>query len=241
MSRSDRLSSTLLACSMTPRSGRKYLDDLAAAKTAVDTHNEILYSEAKWSLLEGDVDAARALLESCPSDYKQTARYAKQCAEYERLRHKGLILSSDSEVKDLLSDVLGLDRSSLVLARYADRLARGGYNRRCLEAVTLSTVDAACSVARFSQGHTHLFRLHAEAQTPAPERIVFRIALALERCGGVAKCIRASRRGDRDGEEEEEEEEDPSKEEKKERRSACCHDADETATAMDEEEETHGD
>lgn len=232
MSRSDRLSSTLLACSMTPRSGKRYLEELAEAKARVDAQNERMYAEAKWSLLNGDVDSARVLLATCPSSYKRVGRYSRQCEEYDRLREEGVITSRKSgDVRSYLSDLLGEEESSLEVAKYADRLSKGGYNKKSLEAVTLLKAEAVSDLASFSQGHKDLFLLHVDKESPLWERVFVHSVRVLEKCGGVVKCFHSVKA-------EMDQREEWGKEARKRR--AFLPDEDETANA-EEEEETMGD
>lgn len=190
-SRSDRLTQTLTACSTTPRSGRKYLEELA--RMISPDPNEYLYTEAKLALVEQDVDAARALLDSCPAGYKRVSKYRKQCTLYTNMCDKGLVHRGRThDLRACLAELCEEDAASLSVGRYTDALARQGYTAAVVRDVNMATMHAVMDAAQMQRGHRQLIEARAEAQTPAVEWVFWKVIASAERCLGVARCLQTA-------------------------------------------------
>lgn len=187
-SRPLRIQTTLTSSSLTPRSAQNYLAYLATLQNP--SNNEILYTEAKLALGEGDTDIARGLFDQCPVEYKRVKRYMKQLDTYDALCTRGIIDRRDAlEVRIFLADILGEETTGSNVVRYADLLLHHGYNRRSLDALTMSSMECCMTHATMTDGHRCLFEAAIIKQTPLLERVFMTTIRAVERCGRVAKCI----------------------------------------------------
>ena len=179
----------LMSTSMTPRSAQDYLAYLATLPNP--SSDEILYTSAKLALGEGDTAAARTLLDQCPREYRRVKRYTKQLDTYDALCTRGLIERRDSlDVCAFLADVLGEDASNPDVVRYADALRRHGYNLRSLNALTLASAERCMERAAMTDGHRCLFEEAVARNTPCGEYAFMTMLRALERCAGVATCLK---------------------------------------------------
>ena len=189
MPHSSRMKTTLTSASMTPRSAQRYLAHLSTLPNP--TNHEVLYTEAQLALGEGDTTTARTLFELCPSDYKRVKRYIAQLDTYDALCTHGVIDRRDTlDVRVFLADIIGEESTSTNVVRYADALLQHGYNRRSLDALTMSTMDRCMEHGSMSDGHRCLFEDAIGRRTPCLEYAFMTTLRALERCGGLAKCIK---------------------------------------------------
>ena len=204
MCRHERIRATLTASSTTPRSGRKYLDELRNL-------HEILYTEAKLALAAGDTRTAIELLDQCPPGYGNARRYRAQIATYDALCTNGVLERKETaDVRAYLSAVLGEDAGATCVVRYADNLTHHGYNLRSLRALTLRGVHTAMDRAEMSDGHRVLFEADATERTPLLERVLATALRAAERCGvtkrdvvAAVTTVLANAKEEDDGDEEE--------------------------------------
>lgn len=188
---SYRIQTTLTSSSMTPRSAQNYLAYLATLHNPPS--DEILYTEAKLALGEGDTDTARTLFDQCPVEYKRIKRYMKQLDTYDALCRRGVIDRRDTlDVRVFVADILGEETTGSNVVRYADLLLHNGYNRRSLDALTMSSMECCMEHAEMNDGHRCLFEAAITKRTPCFERAFMTTLRALERCGRVVKCIKSN-------------------------------------------------
>ena len=174
---------------MTPRTARNYLAYLTTQQQP--PNDEILYTEAKLAMGEGNTSLARTLFDQCPVEYKRVRRYMKQLDTYDTLCTHGIINRRDTlDVRMFLADILGEDQNGANVVRYADSLARHGYNRRSLDALTMTSMDRCMEHASMTDGHRCLFEVSVAKRTPTLEFLFMTTVCALERCGVVVKCMK---------------------------------------------------
>lgn len=188
---SCRIQTTLTSSSMTPRSAQSYLTYLSTLQHP--SSDEVLYTEAKLAMGEGDTTTARTLFDQCPTEYKRVRRYVKQLDTYDTLCTHGVIDRRETlDVRVFLADILGEETTDANVVRYADSLTRHGYNRRSLDALTMTYMERCMEHASMTDGHRCLFEEAIAKRTPALEFVFMTTLRALERCGTVAKCIKQS-------------------------------------------------
>ncbi len=195
MGRTERISDTLMACSTTPRTTERYLAEIADVRKRVQRH-EVLYAEVKICMSTWDVQTALALIELLPADYRNASAYRRQCLAYDALCRKGVLQRNGlSGLRATLAGILVEADGSPDVIRYADALARNGYNEESVRTLTLYTVDVVVSAAQMSDGHTHMMMMYAEGKTPVGERCWIKMLTSLERCAPVVACLRTPSRG----------------------------------------------
>lgn len=166
--------------------------------------NEVLYQEAKLAMSTQDFAAAMTLLGLLPDEYRRTQTYMQQCQTFETLCKNGVLKRSGTEViRSWLAEVLGeQDCCSLMLIRYADALARHGFNEESLKLTTMYNVENVIYLARMSRGHRQLLEKYAEENTPMLGRVWMKLLVSVQRCGPVIACFQDSvRRKASDGDE----------------------------------------
>lgn len=174
---------------MTPRSAQHYLAYLATLQHP--SNDEVLYTEAKLAMGEGDTTTARTLFDQCPVEYKHVKRYTKQLDTYDTLCTHGVIDRRDTlDVRVFIADIIGEETTSPNVVRYADSLVRHGYNRRSLDALTMTSMERCMDHASMTDGHRCLFEDTIARRTSTLEFVFMTTVRALERCGAVAKCIK---------------------------------------------------
>ena len=199
-----------MACSTTPRTTRKYLDELAALCERVQ-RDDVIYAEVKECMASGDVAAALTLLDLLPEDFRNVAAYRRQCRTYDALCRTGVVERTGlTEVRASLARILCEDSSSPALVRYADGLVRNGFNAATVASVTMYTMEEAMDAAGMSDGHRQLFSAHAEWNTPFAARTWVQLLLSLHRCAPLLACVKSTvtkrtKRRDVPAEEEQEE------------------------------------
>lgn len=174
---------------MTPRSAQNYLAYLSTLRHP--SNDEILYTEAKLAMGEGDTATARTLFDQCPAEYKHVQRYRKQLDTFDALCTHGVIDRRDTlDVRVFLANILGEETTDANVVRYADSLTRHGYNRRSLDALTMTSMERCMEHASMTDGHRCLFEEAIAKRTPPLEFAFMTTLRALERCGTVARCIK---------------------------------------------------
>lgn len=174
---------------MTPRSAQNYLTYLSTLQHP--SNDEILYTEAKLAMGEGDTATARTLFDQCPTEYKRAKRYRKQLDTFDTLCTHGIIDRRDTlDVRVFLADIIGEETINPYVLRYADSLVRHGYNRRSLDALTMSSMERCMEHASMTDGHRCLFEAYVAKRTPTLEFLFITTVRALERCGAVLNCIK---------------------------------------------------
>lgn len=176
---------------MTPRSAQNYLAHLATLQHP--SSDEVLYTEAKLAMGEGDTTTARTLFDQCPAEYRHVQRYTKQLDTYDTLCTHGVIDRRDTfDVRVFIADIIGEETTSPSVVRYADSLIRHGYNRQSLDVLTMTTMDRCMDHASMTDGHRCLFEDTVARRTPVLEYLFMTTLRALERCGSVAKCLKSN-------------------------------------------------
>lgn len=176
---------------MTPRSAQTHLAYLATLKHP--SNDEILYTEAKLAMGEGDTATARTLFDQCPTEYKRVKRYVKQLDTFDTLCTHGIIDRRDTlDVRVFLADIIGEETTSSNVVRYADSLIRHGYNRRSLDTLTMSSMERCMEHASMTDGHRCLFEACIATRTPTMEYLFMTTVRAMERCGVLVKCIKSN-------------------------------------------------
>lgn len=174
---------------MTPRSAQNYLAYLSTLQ--YPSNEEVLYTEAKLAMGEGDTTTARTLFDQCPTEYKHVRRYTKQLDTYDTLCTHGVIDRRDTlDVRVFIADIIGEETTSPSVVRYADSLIRNGYNRRSLDLLTMTSMERCMVNASMTDGHRCLFEDAIIKRTPTLEFLFMTAVRAMERCGTVAKCIK---------------------------------------------------
>jgi hypothetical protein len=186
---SCRIQTTLTSSSLTPRSAQSYLAYLSTLQHT--SNDEILYTEAKLAMGSGDTATARTLFDQCPMEYKRVKQYRKQLDTFDTLCTHGIIDRRDTlDVRVFLADIIGEETASPNVVRYADSLVRHGYNRRSLDALTMTSMELCMEHASMTDGHRCLFEASVAKRTPTLEFLFLTAVRALERCGSVIKCIK---------------------------------------------------
>jgi hypothetical protein len=148
-------------------------------------------------MTEGDVTAARALLELLPRGFRNTGDYRRQCDMYDSLCRQGIVERTGLlEMRNRISEILEERSDSSEIVGYADALVCHGYNARGIDACTMFTMEEAMETARMSEGHRLLFSAFAENNTPPLSRMWATIHKAVHECVPLMK--RATRRSQRD-------------------------------------------
>ena len=189
--RSHRLAAGFAACSMTPRSGKKYVDELARCHRIMCVEEQ-LYAEGKLALTRHDFAVAHALLSEVPKKYKHTEQYVTQCKLYERLCEAGAVhREGTKEMREVLSKILEEPSSGVAINRYTESLLQHGYRSETVTRVTLKDVKRVATLAVMNEAHCAMLRAYAETQTALWERAWVSTLAAIEECGGVAVCMKA--------------------------------------------------
>jgi hypothetical protein len=188
---SERLAVTFTTCTTTPRSGRKYVEELA--RTYDVSVHEHLYEEAKLALVQFDIKTARTLFAQCPDDYRNTRAYREKCHRYEELCSEGVILRP--ELRDLRRAVEAVFcDASQTTACYAECLHAAGYTRDAIDTATLWDMADLLELLTPSAGHRARLRAVLTARTSFMDRAAIGLGNAVRRCGGVEKCLLSSMR-----------------------------------------------
>lgn len=136
---STRLLDTLYACSTTPRTALRRVEEL---RKCTDFF-EPLYAEAKLALVQGDVETALALFLEVPVGYRNADRYVEQCHTYARLCASGVIQRPHTDaLRVAIGRILNESPSDTCVSRYAEGLYAKGY--RTLEEIHPEWMDDEC-------------------------------------------------------------------------------------------------
>lgn len=190
--RTTRIASSLMSCSTTPRTTRRYLNELQDMVKQAE-RRDVLYSEAKNCMLSGDTESAIALLRLLPSSYRNVNAYMDQCTTYDALCRHGIVQRQNCVgLRNLLSEILSEDCNSHDIVRYADALKRNGFNEQSIRYMTVVSIEEALDVTNMSYGHRQLFYAYAETNTPWNIRTWFSFLASLQRCAPIVACIQQS-------------------------------------------------
>ena len=188
--RSQRLSANLMTCSSTPRTCKRYAEQLA--KMCAD-HDEHLYAEAKLALTNGDMKAAHTLLSQCSEDFRNTSKYLEQCATYDRLCEQGLIQRKETDgIRIVLASILGEASKSMVVTRYAESLRKHGFRKGTIGDLNLHTVESAIDCAGMQGGHRVRMIQFAEGKMNPLERALCNATRATKNCLEFLLCAKAA-------------------------------------------------
>ena len=205
--RSSRLSLKLTTCSTTPRSGQKFVEELA--RNHLYEPHEQIYEEAKLALAKYDTETAMMLFDQCPNSYKNTQRYKKQCGIFKELCHTGILQREQTaELRTELAKIVQESNDSLIVSKYSELMYELGYTANTLKSMTLNDMSHMFSRIRLPCGYKTLIQSHFEKKSDACTRAVFHITRCIERCGGISLCIKmATKSMPRPKEEKDDEEE----------------------------------
>ena len=163
--RTGRMTNALLAVSTTPRTTRRYMEELVTLCQRAN-RNDVIYTEVKTCMENGDVTSALTLIELLPDDYKNVAEYKRQCAMYDALCKNGVVERAGLvQMRRCLSEILYENSESQDIVRYADALVRNGYNEKSVMSTTMYSMEEAMDIATMSEGHRQLFSTFAEWNT----------------------------------------------------------------------------
>ena len=180
--------------STTPRTARRYVEELErlSGTSAEDAAAmEMIYTEAKVALHNGDTLRANTLLNQCPGNYRNVSVYKKKIGMYDTMCTKGIIGRRNSEdIRQVLCTILHCEPEDTSVRQYSDCLLRHGYSKESIEALTMGNMDVAMTACSMSIGHRCLFERYVQERTPMSERILMSLVSATERCGTIAMCLR---------------------------------------------------
>lgn len=184
--RSKRLQSSLMSCSTTPRTTRKYLEELQTEMN----RNEVIYNEVKEAMAMSDIETATTLMNLLPSNYRNVDKYRAQCLTYDSLCKDGIVeRECIMEVRARLADILKEAKASQEVTRYADALVRHGYNVHAVDRCTMADMEDAMSCAKMSEGHRQLFAAFAEKNTPVGFKGWMDFLHSLQKCAPLLACV----------------------------------------------------
>lgn len=171
MNRSERLTARVLACSTTPRTTQRCIDELDASTATPD---DVIYVEAKKCMNDADVDGARALLKTLPLNFKNVSKYQKQCQQYETLCLNGVVRPSEhAQLRNYIGTVIKAPTESTVVSTYAERLVRQGFE--CTSSATPYTIDHIISSAGMIPEHARAFKEHVDANASFVDVVMARV------------------------------------------------------------------
>lgn len=185
----------LTTASTTPRTSRRYLDELTRLGAASVDLSDVVYTEGKIALGDGDVETARSLFQKCPPEYRHTARYIAFTNVYDDLCATGIIHRPRvDDVHTWLMTVLHVcDSSDHSVRAYANTLVKHGYNVTSLDSLNVHTMQNVMSQCKMQDGHRALFERHVVGNVSSLQRFVHVLTISIEQCTGFAKCITALR------------------------------------------------
>lgn len=185
---SARLAVRLTTCSTTPRSGRRFAEELAHTY-GVPAHHQV-YEEAKLALVALDTGVAKTLFEQCPLDYRHTETYIRQCAQLHALCAAGVVRRPETKpLRCVLADVLAVTMDHQSVGCYAERLDAAGYSATAVNACTLWDLDDLCAVLEPSVGHRARLRAFLAARTPWWQAVGITLVHSVRKCGGIHECV----------------------------------------------------
>lgn len=182
--RSDRLTHALVATSTTPRSTRKYLEELAAMPRP-EQLTEVLYAEAKRALHNHDVALAAQLLEQCPDTYKHTAKYRKQCVVFRSMHEAGIVVPG---MYDLLRRLLPAADAADV-HRYAKEMHRRSYAVADVETATSGRMRRMLADLSVKTEDRARLLAYADDRTSLSERVWCTLHDAVAACVAPSKEV----------------------------------------------------
>ena len=197
--RSTRLRTSLLHCSMTPRSGKATAESLSKGMIVderpmrLDDRAAYYYAEGKLCMTRGDVQAAKLLFEMCESErankgmpvhnYRNLSLYMEQCKTHESLRQMGLIRTEDARpLREFLASTLGESEESQVVAAYAAKLSNHGHTVRSLSDLSVSDVKSVAEQGGMAPGHAGCLLRAAEGRATATDRALRQADVCVRLC-----------------------------------------------------------
>lgn len=182
MTRSERLTQSLMTSSLTPRSGTVFVKEMAKRRVSgVDQ----VYAEGELALSRGQVDVAGALFLQLPEDYRKVTQYREQCRIFHALCKIGVAVRPETKaLREAIGEVLKEYTTSITVAIYAESLRERGYGAEDVRDVTVDTVDAISEGMQI--GHRNKIRSLAERNTSVPVRFCRRAGDAWKSCGSDA-------------------------------------------------------
>lgn len=189
--RSDRLTNQLASCTMTPRSGKRYVEKvLTSNRIAVSDPAEFVYSEAKLALCRQDFNTATLLFSQCPPDYKRTARYQDQCSTYRQLTNAGVVQNAQiAPIASFFSKVFEVSNDNITYQKYAAAAYNEGWSLETLESLQLIHVDELSESCGMRAGHYAKLIEFAAINTDNLTKMLYYFSKAAERCVGVSVCL----------------------------------------------------
>lgn len=187
--RTGRMTNALLAVSTTPRTTRRYMEELENLCQRAN-RNEVIYLEVKECMDNGDVATALTLIDLLPDNFRNVADYKRQCAVYDALCKNGVVERAGLvQMRRCLSEILYEKSDSQSIIRYADALVLNGYNERSIMTTTMYSMEEAMNVAQMTEGHRQLFATFAEWNTPFTARTWVKLLMSIEKCAPVMACL----------------------------------------------------
>lgn len=187
--RTGRMTNALLAVSTTPRTTRRYMEELETLCQRAN-RNEVIYLEVKGCMDNGDVSTALTLIDLLPDNFRNVSDYRRQCAVYDALCRNGVVERAGLvQMRRCLSEILYEKSDSQNIIRYADALVLNGYNERSIMTTTLYSMEEAMNVAQMSEGHRQLFATFAEWNTPFTARTWIKLLTSIEKCAPIMTCL----------------------------------------------------
>ena len=188
--RSSRIEAKLTSTSTTPRSGRRFVEELAKANSYKP--HEQLYEEGKLALTNGEVEVSLFLFQQCPPSYKHTARYISQCNLYQKMREKGVLSTGRSiDLRILLSSLFSEKGSSLPVATCAEDLHQKGYTAETIKGMDMWEGQHLLSSLSIQEGYKRTLRSHFLSNSGLFTNLFFRFEDAGKKCSfrDAEKCI----------------------------------------------------
>lgn len=187
--RTGRMTNALLSVSTTPRTTRRYMDELESLCQRAN-RNEVIYLEVKACMDNGDVATALTLIDLLPDDFRNVADYKRQCAVYDSLCKNGVVERAGLvQMRRCLSEILYEASDSQSIIRYADALVLNGYNERSIMTTTMYSMEEAMQIAQMTEGHRQLFATFAEWNTPFTARTWVKLLMSIEKCAPIMTCL----------------------------------------------------
>lgn len=185
MASSERLTRKLVTCSLTPRSGRAWAEEMACTPGS-DPRDQV-YAEAKLALVSFDFETAELLFARCDPDYRSVRTYRAQCALYRQLCETGVLRRDTTEpLRRVLAEVLGARTDAIGVTRTAELLHGQGHTAETVRALTLWDADRVLST--LPDGARRVLETYCHRNSGPLERVSHALARAVAACGGWERC-----------------------------------------------------
>lgn len=177
--RSERLVQCLTATDLTPRSGTRYVKELANGGCDVQVQ---MHAEARLALAKGQFEVARALLGECPPGYADVDKLTNRCKVFEALCRVGVAVRPNTlKLRESIAKVIGAHPTAIAVAIYAEDLRAKGFTHVDVDEVTLESVGALCKT--WQQGHREKVLSRARQNVTLSTRLCVSVGVAWEKCG----------------------------------------------------------